>query len=63
MVIELYNTSDSVTMALMSSYLLRGKVKDAEALIPSLNDKAAGEKRIADWKVKYAGMPHGQWEG
>ena len=43
----------------ISNALLRGKVKTAEAL--ALTDEH--RQIIADWKVKWAGMPHGEWSG
>ena len=54
---------DIVTSLRVSNALLRGRVLDAEALIATMQDPVSAKAELADWKRRYAGMPHGQWNG
>jgi hypothetical protein len=54
---------DIVTSLRVSNALLRGRVLDAEALIATMQDPVPALAELADWKRRYAGMPHGQWNG
>ena len=36
---------------------------DAEALIATMQDPTPAAAELADWKRRYAGLPHGQWDG
>lgn len=54
---------DAVISARVTGALLRGRVLDAEALIARMQDPAPALAELAEWKRRYAGMPHGQWDG
>lgn len=56
---------DELYLILLDLELLQGQVLDAEALLSEMRPGArrVASERIADWKRRYAGMPHGQWDG
>ena len=54
---------DRITLALISTLLLKGKVLDAEAQIDLMENPDLGTQLVKDWKQKYAGVPHAQWAG
>ena len=54
---------DAVISARVTGALLRGRVLDAEALIARMQDPAPALAYLAEWKRRYAGLPHGQWDG
>lgn len=54
---------DQIQNIRISHALLYGRVHDAEEIAQHLTDPEEGFARIAEWKKRYAGMPHGQWDG
>ena len=54
---------DAVISARVTGALLRGRVLDAEALIARMHNPGPVLEELAEWKRRYAGMPHGQWDG
>ena len=54
---------DAVIHARVSGALLRGRVADAQALIARMHNPEPAAAELADWKRRYAGLPHGQWGG
>lgn len=54
---------DVVTSLRVTNALLRGRVLDAEALIARMHNPGPVLEELAEWKRRYAGMPHGQWDG
>lgn len=54
---------DAVISARVTCALLRGRVLDAEALIARMHNPGPVLAELAEWKRRYAGRPHGQWDG
>lgn len=43
--------------------LLLGRVNDAEDIAATMPDRTEADQKISEFKEKYAGFPHGQWDG
>lgn len=54
---------DEIIRVMVSIALLEGKVIDAEALIATMHNPGPVLAELAEWKRRYAGRPHGQWDG
>ena len=54
---------DAVISARVTGALLRGRVLDAEAVSDRMHNPGPVLAELAEWKRRYAGRPHGQWDG
>jgi|GEM_PF-6608656 len=54
---------DHIRLIRIGLLLLRGKIDDAELMVATMQDRTEADAKIAEFKVKYANIPHGQWKG